>query len=137
MLDKMRNTPVSDLMSCDVKFIREDVSLLDAVWKMKEFAVSSLIVEGANKADWYGIVTQKDIITKLIDPEPGIQYAIVGDVMTQPAVTVPPIMSVLACVKMMKRLNIRRVPISDGHEIVGILSNTDIFRKFYAGPSVE
>jgi len=50
---------------------------------------------------------------------------------------VPPIMSVLACVKMMKRLNIRRVPISDGREIIGILSNTDIFRKFYAGPSVE
>ena len=136
MLDKMRNTPVRDLMTRDVKFIREDTSLLDAIFKMKEFNVSSLVVEGANKSDGYGIVTQKDIITKLIDPEPGIQYSIVADVMTRPAITVSPTLSVSACVKLMKRLNIRRVPISDGDTISGILSNSDIFRTFYPGPSV-
>jgi len=132
----MRRMPVSELMTREVKFIKEDVSLLDAVWKMKEFAVSSLIVESSNKADWFGIVTQKDIITKLIDPDPGAQHALVGDVMTQPAVTVPPTMTVMACVKLMKRLNIRRIPVSDGKDIVGILSHSDIFKKFYPGPSV-
>ena len=132
----MRRMPVSDLMTRDVKFIKEDVSLLDAVWKMKEFAVSSLIVESSNKADWFGIVTQKDIITKLIDPDPGSQHVLVGDIMTQPAVTVPPTMTVMACVKLMKRLNIRRIPVSDGRDIVGILSHSDIFKKFYPGPSV-
>jgi signal-transduction protein with cAMP-binding, CBS, and nucleotidyltransferase domain len=137
VLDKMRNTPVNELMTRDVKFIKDDISLLDAVWKMKEFAVSSLIVGSPNKADWYGIVTQKDLITKLIDPDPGTQHAIVGDVMTMPAVTIPPTMSVLACVKLMKRLNIRRVPISDGKEIIGIISHADIFKKFYLGPSVD
>ncbi len=136
VLEKMRNTPVNKLMTRNVKFIREEVSLLDAVAKMKEFNVSSLVVESGNESDWFSIVTQKDIINKLIDPEPGVQYTIVADVMTQPAVTVPPTMSVLMCVKLMKRLNIRRVPVSAGREIVGILSNTDIFRKFYPGPSV-
>jgi CBS domain-containing protein len=136
VLEKMRNTLVSELMTKEVKFIRDDLSLLDAVWKMKEFNVSSLVVEGNNKSDGYGIVTQKDIITKLIDPEPGMQYSIVSDVMTRPAITVPPTISISACVKLMKRLNIRRVPISDGSEIIGILSNTDIFKKFYPGPSV-
>jgi predicted transcriptional regulator len=133
----MRNMPVSELMNRDVKFIKEDVSLLDAVWKMKEFAVSSLIVRSSNKVDWFGIVTQKDLITKLIDPDPGKQHALVGDVMTQPTVTVPPTMSVVACVKLMKRLNIRRMPISDGKDIIGILSHSDIFKKFYPGPSVD
>lgn len=137
MLENMRKTPVSELMAREVKFIREEVSLLDAVRKMKEFEVSSLVVESADTADWYGIVTQKDIINKLIDPEPGQQYTIVADVMTKPAITVPPMISVHSCVKLMKRLNIRRVPVSAGREIVGILSNTDIFRKFYPGPSVD
>ena len=136
MLEKMRNTPVGELMTRDVKFTREDTSLLDAIFKMQEFHVSSLVVEGANKSDGYGIVTQKDIITKLIDPEPGIQYSIVADVMTRPAITVSSTLSVSACVKLMKRLNIRRVPISDGDTISGILSNSDIFRTFYPGPSV-
>ena len=137
MLEKMRATPVSELMTREVKFIKEHVSLLDAVQKMKEFHVSSLVVESTSEADWYGIVTQKDIINKLMVPEPGREYAIVGDVMTRPAITVPPIMSVLSCVKLMKRLNIRRLPVCAGRDIVGILSNTDIFRKFYLGPSMD
>jgi CBS domain-containing protein len=136
VLEKMRNTLVRDLMNQDVKFIKEDVSLLDAVWKMKQFGTSTLIVESLNKADWYGIVTQRDIINKLIDPDPGAQHAFVADVMTRPAITVPPTISVLACVKLMKRCNVRRVPVSDGKEIIGILSNTDIFNRFYPGPGV-
>ena len=55
MLEKMRTTPVSELMTREVKFIKEGVSLLDAVRKMKEFQVSSLIVESTSEADWYGI----------------------------------------------------------------------------------
>lgn len=137
MLEKMRRTLVRDLMNREPKFIREDVSLLDAVRKMKEFGVSSLIVDSSNKADWYGIVTQKDLINKLIDPEPGAQHAFVADVMTRPAITVPPTMSVLACVKLMKRCDIRRIPVSDGREIIGILSQSDIFRKFYPGPVID
>jgi len=137
VLEKMRETPVSELMTRDVKFIKEHVSLLDAVRKMKEFDVSSLIVESATEADWFGIVTQKDIINKLLDPDPGQEYAIVSDVMTRPAITIPPIMTVLSCVKLMKRLNIRRLPVCAGRDIVGILSITDIFRKFYLVPSVD
>jgi CBS domain-containing protein len=137
VLEIMRKTLVRDLMNREVKFIKEEVSLLDAIRKMKEFGVSSLIVDSTSKADWYGIVTQRDLINKLIDPDPGAQHAFVGDVMTRPAITVPPTMSVLACVKLMKRYNFRRVPVSDGKEIIGILSNSDIFRKFYPGPSVD
>ena len=137
MLEKMRQTRVHDLMNKDVKFIKEDMSILDAVWKMQEFGVSSLVVESTNKSDWFGIVTQKDLINKLLDPEPGQQHVLVSDVMTRPALTIPPSINVLACVRLMKQLNIRRVPISNGTEIIGILSNSDIFRKFYPGPTVH
>lgn len=137
MLEKMRKTLVRDLMNADVKFIREDVSLLDAVRKMKEFGVSSLLVTGLNKADGVGIVTRKDLINKLIDPEPGASHALVSDVMTIPAIMAPPTMSILACVRLMKRCNVRRVPVFDGKEVVGILSNSDLFKKFYPGPSVD
>lgn len=133
----MRKAFAGDLMNQNVKFIREDASLLDAIRKMKEFDVSSLMVESANKADGYGIVTRKDLINKLIDPDPGTQHALVLDVMTKPAVMVPPNLSVMACVRLMKRCNIRRVPVYDGKAVVGILSNSDIFRKLYPGPSVE
>jgi CBS domain-containing protein len=133
----MRKALVSDLMNRNVKFIREDASLIDAVRKMKEFDISSLMVESASKANGFGIITRKDLINQLIDPHPGAQHALVADVMTMPAITVPPGMSVMACVKLMKRYNIRRVPVYDGKQIIGILSNSDIFKKFYPGPTIE
>lgn len=136
MAELMRRALASDLMNRNVKFIREDASLLDAIRKMKEFDVSSLMVESANKVDGIGIVTRKDLINKLIDPEPGEQHALVSDVMTMPAVMVPPNMSILGCVRLMKRCNIRRVPVFDGKQVVGILSNSDIFKKFYPGPTI-
>ena len=132
----MRKALAGDLMNRNVKFIREDASLLDAVRKMKEFDVSSLMVESSNKSDGYGIVTRKDLINKLVDPDPGTQHALVADVMTMPAVMAPPSMSVMACVRLMKRCNIRRLPVYDGKQVVGILSNSDIFKKFYPGPSI-
>ncbi len=137
MLEKMRSTPVSELMHRDVKFIKEHVSLLDAVKKMQEFHVSSLIVESADRSEGYGIITRKDLINKVIDSEPGDQFVLVKDIMSRPIITVPPTMSVLASVKLMKRCNVRRVPVFDGREIVGILSNSDIFRKFYPAPGVD
>ena len=137
MLDKMRSTPVSELMHRDVTFIKEHVSLLDAVKKMQEFNVSSLIVESADRSEGYGIVTRKDLINKVLDAEPHDQFVLVKDIMSRPIITVPPTLSVLASVKLMKRCNVRRVPVFDGGEIVGILSNSDIFRKFYPVPGVD
>jgi CBS domain-containing protein len=124
-------------MNSEVKFISEDASLLDAVGKMKEFAVSSLIVESRYKPHGHGIVTRKDLINKLVDPGPGEEHVLVLDVMTRPAITIPPSVSVMACVQLMKRCNIRRVPVFDGKDIIGIISNSDIFKKFYPGPSVD
>ncbi len=84
-----------------------------------------------------GIITRKDLINKVIDSEPSDQFVLVKDIMSRPIITVPPTMSVLASVKLMKRCNIRRVPVFDGREIVGILSNSDIFRKFYPAPGID
>ncbi|UCD56824.1 MAG: CBS domain-containing protein, partial [Candidatus Hydrogenedentota bacterium] len=70
-------------------------------------------------------MTRKDLINKLVDPEPGEQHTFVADVMTRPVIMVPPTVSVLSCVKLTKRCNIRRVSVFDGKQIVGILSNSD------------
>jgi CBS domain-containing protein len=96
---------------------------------MKDFNVSSLVVEPENDGDTFGIITRKDIVeTIVMDPTGGISFT-VDDVMTKPALTVSSKLSISNCHQMMRMVGIRRMPVVDGTELVGILSNTDIFTK--------
>jgi CBS domain-containing protein len=118
-----------DLMQTIVKTVRKDVKLLEATKMMKDFNVSSLVVEPENDGDTFGIITRKDIVeTIVMDPTGGISFT-VDDVMTKPALTVSSKLSISNCHQMMRMVGIRRMPVVDGTELVGILSNTDIFTK--------
>jgi CBS domain-containing protein len=48
------------------------------------------------------------------------------DLMSKPLLMVSPGLDIRYVVRLMKMANIRRAPVFDGKEIVGILSNTDI-----------
>jgi CBS domain-containing protein len=122
-------TRVKDLMQTDVKTVRKDEKLLAATKMMRDFNVSSLVVEPEDERDTFGIITRKDIVEALVmDPTRGISLA-VDDVMTKPALHVGSGLSISNCHRMMRMVGVRRLPVVDGTKLVGILSNADIFAK--------
>jgi len=50
-------------------------------------------------------------------------------VMTKPAFTVSNGLSISNCHQMMRMVGVRRLPVVDGTQLVGIISNADIFAK--------
>ena len=122
-------TRVEDLMQTDVKTVRKDVELLSATKMMRDFNVSSLVVEPEDDSDAFGIITRKDIVEAIVmDPTGGLSL-VVDDVMTKPAFTVSAGLSISNCHQMMRMVGVRRLPVVDGAKLVGILSNADIFTK--------
>jgi CBS domain-containing protein len=96
---------------------------------MRDFNVSSLVVEPEDDGDAFGIITRKDLVEAIVmDPAGGISLA-VDDAMTKPALTVGTGMSISNCHQMMRMVGVRRLPVVDGTKLVGILSNADIFTK--------
>lgn len=120
-----------DIMNRDVHFIEEDAPVFNALWKMKEEGVSSLIVHKKNERDFFGIVTRKDLVTRVLAQGPEAQKLKVMDIMTKPALCAYPEMSIRHCLALMKLVGVRRLPIYDGKNIIGILSNTDIFNEAF------
>lgn len=47
---------------------------------------------------------------------------------SKPVVTLAPGLGVRYCARLMKNLGIRRAPVLEGDELVGVVSHTDIFR---------
>lgn len=124
----MQHLCVGDLMRQGVRTVSEDVPLAEAARLMHELQVSSLVVEQENASDAFGILTRKDIVEALCSEMPGLGPLLVRDVMTKPAITVAPELALSHCLRLMRMAGIRRAPVVKEGRLVGILSNTDVFR---------
>ena len=129
-LTKLRTSPVSSLMTRDVVTIEGSVTVAQAIQMMKQYNTSSIIVKPRNEDDTYGIVSEKDILEKVIDPGEDIHRdpwnTQVFEIMSKPIVSVSPSMRVKYALRLMKRVQIRRLAVMEGDKLVGILSETDI-----------
>jgi len=119
-------TKAKDLMTKDVNYIKEDATIKETLIKMKKEGISCFIVERKDHNDAYGIITRKDIVTKVVETGRDLEYTKVKEIITKPLLMVSPGLDIKYVVRLMKMANIRRAPVFDGKEIVGILSNTDI-----------
>jgi CBS domain-containing protein len=123
----MQELTAGDLMCKKAMTIDPKATLEQAALRMGELKVSSLIVEPRGANDAYAIITRKDIVDALAWNEGDPFAQRVEDVMSSPALTVSPELSVYHCLRMMKMVGIRRLPVVDGGKLVGVLSNTDLF----------
>jgi CBS domain-containing protein len=128
----VRDMKAADIMRKGVETIASGATAADALRKMRQLKVSSLIVDRRNKDDAYGLVTKADIVTKAIEAGPkrrNLSGTKVFQIMSKPLITVPPGLSVKYCIRVMKKAGVSRVPVFDGKKIVGILSLSDIFDR--------
>ena len=129
-MPNVRETTAAEIMRKGVETISSSATVAEALRRMKEQKVSSLIVERRNKNDAYGIITKADVVTKVIDAGPkrkNLSHTKVFHIMSKPLVTVSPGLAIKYCTRVMRKSGVSRVPVFDGKQIVGILSVTDIF----------
>lgn len=129
-LTKLRTLPVSALMVKDVVTIEGGRTVAEAIQIMKQRKVTSIIVNPRNEDDTYGVVTERDILEKVIDPGEDVHRdpwnTQVHDIMSKPVISVYPDMRVKYALRLMKRVNVRRLAIMEGNKLVGVLSESDV-----------
>ncbi len=119
-----------DLMTKKVVVVEEEVAVAEAVTTMTKNNVSSLIVNRLNEEDAYGIITRRDVVNKVVAQGLDPQEVKVSDIMTKPLLTISPNLYIKHVARLMVHTGVRRMPVFDGHQIIGIVSNSDIFRGF-------
>ncbi len=119
-----------DIMTKNVVMVEEGISVAEAVTTMIENKVSSLIVNRINDDDSYGIITRRDVVNKVVAEGISPQGIKVADIMTKPLLTIPPNLSIKHVARLMVHTGVRRMPVFDSRKIIGIVSNSDIFRGF-------
>jgi CBS domain-containing protein len=117
----------AEVMTKHVVDIEPTATVAQAIEKMKEQKVSSLLVRPESNMDTWGFMTETDVIEKVVAKGLDPAELRVHEIMSKPVITVSPKSSLQECAALLTRADIRRVLVYDGKEIVGIVSRSDIF----------
>lgn len=115
---------VKDIMSTEVASVNSDDSIERAAQLMKQYDVGSIPVCSQEKI--VGIVTDRDIALRATARGQKSQQQTVRDIMSSNPVVGSPDMDVHDAARIMSEKQIRRLPIVDQNDLVGIVALGDI-----------
>lgn len=115
---------VSEFMTKDIASVNREDTVERAAQMMKEYNVGSIPVVSENKI--VGIVTDRDIVLRSAAEGENIERQQVKDIMTSNPVVGKPDMDVHEAASLMSDRQIRRLPIVDKDNLVGIVSLGDL-----------
>ncbi len=125
---------VRDIMTKDVRMVRPDTTVQEVVATMNKFNINSIIVTQGDRP--VGIITERDILRKIIEPCLAPQQTLAKHIMTTPIVTINENASIEEAAKLMARKRIKKLPVMNSDKLAGILTFTDIAFKVPAMLSI-
>ncbi len=118
-----------DIMSPDCECVGENDTVLDAAERLAELDVGSMPICGEDDR-LKGMVTDRDIVVKVIAQGKNPSSTPVSELATQDeVVTIGADDSIDEALRTMSSHKVRRLPVIDGRELVGIVSQADIARN--------
>lgn len=118
-----------DIMTGGAECIGENETLEEAARKMLDLDVGSLPICGEDNR-LKGVISDRDIVVKCLAKGGDPKTAKAGELGQGKPVTIGADDSVEEAIDTMQQHKIRRLPVIDGHDLVGMLSQADIARNF-------
>jgi isocitrate dehydrogenase len=117
---------VGDLMTRSLITVTDGETVEQAMHLMTGANVSSVVVEPNAKGEW-GILTRRDIVTKIVRGGKNPATTKVKDVASRPVESVPVETSIREAARVLSERNFSRLTVTQGERIIGIVTEQDIF----------
>jgi CBS domain-containing protein len=116
---------VKDVMSSPVITVDEDATAVHVAELMEKHELGCIIVVG-REGKPVGIITERDLVTRVLAKNLKPDAVKAKDVMTTPLITIGPDETINEAARKMSRLNIRRLGVVYKGELIGLISSKDI-----------
>jgi CBS domain-containing protein len=120
-------TTARDLMTPGAECVGENDTLVTAAKKMRDLDVGALPICGEDQR-LKGMVTDRDIVVRCIAEGGDPNTTKAGDLGRGKPVTIGADDSAEETLRTMARHQVRRLPVIDGHNLVGIVAQADVAR---------
>jgi len=118
-----------EVMTAGAECIGENDTLEEAARRMKDLDVGQLPICGEDNR-LKGVLTDRDIVVKCLATGGDPRQARAGELAEGKPVTIGADDSIEEAVRTMKDHQVRRLPVIDGHDLVGMVSQADIARNW-------
>lgn len=120
---------VKKIMSKDIQKVDGEITIKEAAKVMKTKKIGCLLVEKDNVI--IGIVTETDIVRRLIAEGKDPESTQVKIIMSSPLLTIDAGKSIIDANDMMDKNNIRHLAVKEDNIIIGVVSSRDMMRPLY------
>ena len=117
-----------EIMSDDCTCVGENDTVADAAKKLAELNVGAMPICGEDNR-LKGMLTDRDIVVKVLAEGKDPNDVKAGELGEGKPVTIGADDSVDEALKTMSEHQVRRLPVIDGHDLVGIVSQADVARN--------
>ncbi|MCS6960425.1 MAG: CBS domain-containing protein [Pseudanabaenaceae cyanobacterium SKYGB_i_bin29] len=117
-----------DIMTKDVPLVKGSATVAEAIRLMRLKGLGALIVDVRDPDDAYGIITQTDIVYKVVAYGKDPNKMRVYEIMTKPCITVNPDLGVEYVARLFANARIRVAPVIQG-KLLGMVTLSDILKR--------
>ncbi|MEM0349119.1 MAG: CBS domain-containing protein [Candidatus Caldarchaeum sp.] len=115
---------VKDVVKSPIISVEETSSATDAAKIMAEKKISGIVV--TSKGEPVGLVTERDIVSKVVATGRDPTKTQVREVMSKPLITVDIEASLLEAVDLMNRKKVRRLIVTSNNQVIGLFTIRDV-----------
>lgn len=115
---------LQDIMSRNLITCAREETIAVAARKMREANIGCLVV--TNSGTVLGIITDRDLAVNCIPGGHQAQQCQVANHMSNPVITASPSMDIIDAAKLMNEKMVKRLPVVESGQLVGLVSFSDI-----------
>lgn len=119
-------TKIKEIMNTKLETILPDATVYDAIEKLVDKRIRSLIVLPKDEKDVYGVITVRDIVFKVLVKNLNPHKIKVEEIASKPVISIDKETELEHLIKLMEKFNIARVFVHEGKNIIGVVSLLDV-----------
>lgn len=117
---------IEEIMIKKIESVEADAPVYNAIEKMVDRRIRSILVKPKDEKDVYGVVTVRDIVFKVLGKNLDPSKVRVEEIASKPVICINRDMEIEHVISLMNKFNIARVFIHEGKEIIGVVSLLDV-----------
>ncbi|CAN2044001.1 CBS domain-containing protein [Candidatus Magnetomoraceae bacterium gMMP-1] len=117
---------IEEFITTKIEMVDAKKSLYDAIERMVDRRIRSLVVQFSEDKNDYGVITARDIIFKVLAKKIDPKDVKVSEIASKPIVCIEQGADLFEVSKIMEEANVARIFVCENKKIIGVVSLIDI-----------
>lgn len=124
---------VKKVMARNIATVDQQSTVMDVASLMTSKNVSCILVIDKDKNEYIGIITERDIVRKVVAKGVDASSYMVKGVMSSPLVTIESSKTIFEAGDIMDQKKVRHLAVTEGGDLVGVISIRDLINPTQYG----